>query len=221
MKRTLITIFIAAFAIPLLAQPKKSKGDFGTGAGSAGSAGAAGSAGSAGSSSSNATYWNNRTYKASGYMPMPMPEKSRKPATKDTNVAKLSKDTLAISHQPAQIKDTLESPLNMNFEDAGSFIPASYPGGKTAFAKQIKSLARIPKSCLNNGVRRGAVDVWCTIDSLGNITANRTRNYNPVCREMEFTARRVIYETGKWNPATRNEIPVRSEILLTVNFDED
>lgn len=224
MKKTLFYFSLLIIASATYAQPKN-KG-FETGSGSAGSAG---SAGSSSSSSSSATYWNNRTYKATGYMPMP--EKTRKKTGPADTALKQSMNRDSMHPDKRINRDTARNLAhNLNFslnkrdssdrEDTGVFIPASFPGGNSAFTRYVQKRAQIPSDCKSKGIIKGAVILECLVSASGSVSIISSYNQNSGCGTLVYAAHRLIAESGNWQPATRNGVPVPSRLQVTVNFSK-
>lgn len=225
MKKTVFYFCMLIIASVTYAQPR-SRG-FETGSGSAGSAG---SAGSSSSSSSSATYWNNRSYKATGYMPMP--EKTRKKTGPADTALKQTINRETIHRDKSINHDTAKNmAYNLNFslnkrdssaqEDTGIFIPASFPGGNNAFTRYVQKRAQIPSDCKSKGILKGAVILECMISASGSVAIVSSYNQNSGCGSLVYAAHRLIAESGNWQPATRNGVPVTSRLQVTVNFSKE
>ncbi|MEC7753510.1 MAG: energy transducer TonB [Bacteroidota bacterium] len=92
-------------------------------------------------------------------------------------------------------------------------IPASYPGGITAWNNFLKENIRYPKTQLRI---EGKVLLNLSIDSSGEVSHVKVvRGLHPL---LDAEAKRLVLSSGKWNPATQGGKAVNDSIAFFIYF---
>jgi protein TonB len=89
-----------------------------------------------------------------------------------------------------------------------SEIESSYPGGSSAWTKFLYENLKYPKRAYKKKIE-GIVVVYFVIDHKGTVDSVEAVS-GPEKYGLKEEAIRLITISGKWNPAIKNGIPVRS-----------
>ncbi len=132
-------------------------------------------------------------------------------------LAKNSEQLLDINKLPGSFQFTFwfDKTQRLWYEKGMSYYPPfdSFPtpvGGMIA----IQRLIQYPESAKNNGIQ-GTVVISAEIDENGNVTNTKIlEGIYPECDEVAVNAIKQV----KFNPAIRNSLPVKSEVVIPVSF---
>lgn len=132
-------------------------------------------------------------------------------------LAKNSEQLLDINKLPGSFQFTFwfDKTKRLWYEKEMSYYPPfdSFPtpvGGMIA----IQKLIQYPESAKKNGIQ-GTVVISAEIDENGNVTNTKIlEGIYPECDEVAVNAIKQV----KFNPAIRNNLPVKSEVVIPVSF---
>lgn len=132
-------------------------------------------------------------------------------------LAKNSEQLLDINKLPESFQFTFwfDKTQRLWYEKGMSYYPPfdSFPtpvGGMIA----IQKLIQYPESAKKNGIQ-GTVVISAEIDENGNVTNTKIlEGIYPECDEVAVNAIKHV----KFNPAIRNNLPVKSEVVIPVSF---
>ena len=94
-------------------------------------------------------------------------------------------------------------------------MPATFPGGEVKMMEYLRENLKYPESVREKGIE-GKVYVQFVVEKDGSI--NDVKILRSVCKELDNEAVRVIKAMPKWNPGTQNGEPVRTTMMLPINF---
>ena len=98
---------------------------------------------------------------------------------------------------------------------SGPDMPATFPGGEAKMMEYLRENLKYPESVREKGIE-GKVYVQFVVEKDGSI--NDVKILRSVCKELDNEAVRVIKAMPKWNPGTQNGEPVRTTMMLPINF---
>jgi TonB family protein len=132
-------------------------------------------------------------------------------------LAKNSKQLLDMNKLPGSFQFTFwfDKTQRIWYEKGMVYYPPfdSFPtpvGGMIS----IQKLIQYPESAKNNGIQ-GTVVISAEIDEKGNVTKTKIlEGIYPDCDEVAVNAIKQV----KFNPAIRNNLPVKSEVVIPVSF---
>lgn len=132
-------------------------------------------------------------------------------------LAKNSEQLLDLNKLPRSFQFTFwfDKTQRLWYEQGMSYYPPfdSFPtpvGGMIA----IQKLIQYPESAKKNGIQ-GTVVISAEIDENGNVTNTKIlEGIYPECDEVAVNAIKQV----KFNPAIRNNLPVKSEVVIPVSF---
>ena len=121
----------------------------------------------------------------------------------------------------AKSQDTLKSEKTNGNNEAGQAViksdgEAEYPGGTVAWKKFLGKNLHYPDEAIGNEIQ-GDIVVQFQVDELGNLSEVRAIS-GPKKGGLREGAVRVINISGKWNPASRNGIKIKSTKKETISF---
>jgi protein TonB len=118
-------------------------------------------------------------------------------------------------------EDSLIKSVNLLVEsqdhnsDSAIETEPEYPGGKTQWEQYMLKTLRYPDRARTKGIQ-GQVQLFFGIDKEGNIT-------DPyILKSVEYSvdqeALRIVLQSGKWDPAKKNGVPVNSFKMQPLNY---
>jgi protein TonB len=131
-------------------------------------------------------------------------------------------DSIVIIWQNNYADDSLLKSVNLIAEqrsnpgsDTANEKEPEYPGGKTQWEQYVLKTLLYPERARAKGIQ-GLVQVFFKVDKDGTIT-------DPyILKSLEYSldqeTLRIILQSGKWNPATKNGMPVNSFKIQALNF---
>ena len=93
---------------------------------------------------------------------------------------------------------------------------ASFPGGKPAWIQFLNKNLHYPDEAVNNEIK-GDILVQFDVDEQGNVS-NITAIKGPKKGGLREEAIRIIQLSGKWVPAMKNNVAVKSTGKETISF---
>lgn len=101
------------------------------------------------------------------------------------------------------------------------FRKAEFPGGENAFRKEFLNMVHAYIDVALYAIQ-GEVTFLFNINSKGKIDKidilPRFKNDETFIDDMKFAAKKV---KGKWQPATKNGIPVDSKLIMKIRFNNN
>lgn len=94
-------------------------------------------------------------------------------------------------------------------------VMPEYPGGREALMKYVEENLIYPSTARKMEMS-GEVVVEFTVDRGGQLTGINV--IKGVSTELDQEALRVVRGMGRWNPGTKNGIPVRVTMTMPINF---
>ncbi|MBR6437843.1 MAG: TonB family protein [Bacteroidales bacterium] len=106
------------------------------------------------------------------------------------------------------VKDESENPVEPD-------MPATFPGGEVKMVEFLRENLKYPESVKKKGIE-GKVYVQFVVEQDGSI--NDVKVLRGVYEELDAEAIRVVKAMPKFNPGTQNGKPVRTTMMLPINF---
>jgi TonB family protein len=132
-----------------------------------------------------------------------------------------SNDSIVAIWQHDYAEDSLIKSVNLLAEsqshnsDSANEKEPEYPGGRTQWEQYVLKTLRYPDRAQTKGIQ-GQVQIFFRVDKDGNITDPfflKSLEYS-----LDQETLRIIVQSGKWDPATKNGIPVNSFKMLPLNY---
>lgn len=95
-------------------------------------------------------------------------------------------------------------------------VKADFPGGQSSMLKYVSKNLVYPESAIENGIS-GSIFISFIVEKDGFLTHVELAKANKN-KDLVNEALRVVSMFPKFNPALQNGIPVRSKIVLPINF---
>lgn len=148
------------------------------------------------------------------------PPETEKPVVSNNSNSQAKKQTVLLP--PKIVDNEFSDPADYNSQEETKinippsqvFTNAEYPGGNTAWIDYLIKNLRYPLKAQEKGIE-GSVVVEFMVDEEGNIFEIKAIA-GPV--ELRKEAEKVIYESGKWIPATQGGIPIKSNKRQPIQF---
>jgi protein TonB len=131
-------------------------------------------------------------------------------------------DSIVAIRQNDYIEDSLvksinliaENQKNQNSDSANEKVP-EYPGGVSQWQDYVAKNLRYPDRAQKKKIQ-GQVRVFFMVDKEGNITDPYIQKSLEYSLDQETL--RIVIQSGKWDPATKNGIPVNSYKIQPLNY---
>jgi protein TonB len=107
-----------------------------------------------------------------------------------------------------------ENQKNQNSDSANEKVP-EYPGGVSQWQDYVAKNLRYPDRAQKKKIQ-GQVRVFFMVDKEGNITDPYIQKSLEYSLDQETL--RIVIQSGKWDPATKNGIPVNSYKIQPLNY---
>lgn len=121
---------------------------------------------------------------------------------------KIDGKDLDINFLGGMVKDDSETSVDPD-------MPATFPGGEVKMVEFLRENLKYPESVKKKGIE-GKVYVQFVVEQDGSI--NDVKVLRGVYEELDTEAIRVVKAMPKWNPGTQNGKPVRTTMMLPINF---
>ncbi|PTT25013.1 hypothetical protein DBR28_18255 [Chryseobacterium sp. HMWF028] len=114
-----------------------------------------------------------------------------------------------------------ETKAQIQVQAGEDFRKAEFPGGEDAFRKEFLNMVHAYIDVALYAIQ-GEVTFLFNINSKGKIDKidilPRFKNDETFIDDMKFAAKKV---KGKWQPATKNGIPVDSKLIMKIHFNNN
>jgi TonB family protein len=116
----------------------------------------------------------------------------------------------------AQTTDT--DVVDLDAMSGPDYVQASYPGGNEKFYQFISKNIQYPVRCMDENIQ-GEVRIQFTVNKNGELS-----NFKPIkkvdaCPEFTHEAIRILKKSKRWNPGTKNGLPINSYFAIPLKFN--
>lgn len=121
---------------------------------------------------------------------------------------KIDGKDLDINFLGGMVKDNSETSVDPD-------MPATFPGGEFKMVEYLRDNLKYPESAKKKGIE-GKVYIQFVVEKDGSIADVKVMR--GVCEELDAEAVRVIKAMPKWKPGEQEGKPVRTTMMLPINF---
>jgi protein TonB len=136
-----------------------------------------------------------------------------------------SKDSIITVWQYDYVEDSLVKSIDLSAAgqknqavDSTKEKESEYPGGASQWQQYLTKNIQYPERAQKKGMH-GQVQIIFAVDKEGNITDPYIRK--SVEYSLDQESLRLIIQSGKWNPAIKDSVPVDSYQVQRLNFRQE